>query len=241
MDPRELEKAAHLPFEESQTSRQAGERYADDGKGTPMTKVEDEAVLREEGEHALDVLAREGARRMIAAALEVEVEDYLARHRALRDEPGRAEVVRNGRGRDRKVTIGWGTVTLQAPRVERQARDRRRAKALRQPDPPAVLERSRNVSDRIDVRDGEVAATGDEGSGVTSCWARDGLQALAPRGAELAGPRRAHVAAGGERASAASTGSSERDDLDEVASDPTTSRETKAPSVGRTKSTKSGE
>ena len=43
-----------------------------------MMKVEDEAGVREEGEHALDVLAREGARRMIAAALEVEVEDYPA-------------------------------------------------------------------------------------------------------------------------------------------------------------------
>lgn len=73
-----------------------------------MTKGKDEAVVREEGEHALDVLAREGARRMIVAALEVEVEDDLARHRGCRDERGRAQVVRNGRGRERKVTIGSG-------------------------------------------------------------------------------------------------------------------------------------
>jgi transposase-like protein len=112
-----------------------------------MTKVKDEAVVREEGEHALDVLAREGARRMIAAALEVEVEDYLARHLGCRDERGRAEVVRNGRGRERKVTIGSGTVTIQAPRVnDKRVIDGARKRFVSQILPP-YLRRSRNVSE----------------------------------------------------------------------------------------------
>jgi putative transposase len=66
---------------------------------------------------ALDELAREGARQMIAAALEVEVEEYLARHRDERDANGLALVVRNGRGRARKLTVGAGTVSIEAPRV----------------------------------------------------------------------------------------------------------------------------
>jgi putative transposase len=66
----------------------------------------------------LDELAREGARRMLVAALEVEVADYLARFAEVRDARGHAEVVRNGHGRPRKVTFGVGTVEVQAPRVD---------------------------------------------------------------------------------------------------------------------------
>lgn len=66
---------------------------------------------------SLDELAREGARRMIAAALMVEVEDYVGRYAGQRDERGRALVVRNGTARPRPVTLGAGTIEVQAPRV----------------------------------------------------------------------------------------------------------------------------
>ena len=51
----------------------------------------------------LDELVREGARRMLAAALEAEVDAYLAAHAAERDEGGRRLVVRNGHARQREV------------------------------------------------------------------------------------------------------------------------------------------
>ncbi len=76
-----------------------------------------QAASEENERPALDELAREGARRMIAAALEVEVEDYLARHLDQRDAAGHALVVRNGRGRARKLTVGSGTMSIEAPRV----------------------------------------------------------------------------------------------------------------------------
>jgi hypothetical protein len=44
----------------------------------------------------LDQLVREGARRMLAAGLEAEVDDYLAACAAERDEHGQRLVVRNG-------------------------------------------------------------------------------------------------------------------------------------------------
>jgi putative transposase len=66
----------------------------------------------------LDELAREGARRMLAAALEAEVDDYLAAHAAERDERGRRLVVRNGHARQREVLTAAGAVTVQAPRVD---------------------------------------------------------------------------------------------------------------------------
>jgi putative transposase len=66
----------------------------------------------------LDQLVREGARRMLAAALEAEVDDYLAAHAAERDESGRRLVVRNGHARERQVVTAAGAVTVRAPRVD---------------------------------------------------------------------------------------------------------------------------
>jgi putative transposase len=66
----------------------------------------------------LDAIVREGARRMLAAALEAEVDAYLAAHAAERDEHGRRLVVRNGHARQRQVTTAAGAVRVRAPRVD---------------------------------------------------------------------------------------------------------------------------
>ena len=66
---------------------------------------------------ALDELAREGARRMIAAALRAEADEYVDRFSDEVDDDGHRLVVRNGRARERKVTIGSGTIAIKAPRV----------------------------------------------------------------------------------------------------------------------------
>jgi putative transposase len=66
----------------------------------------------------LDELVREGARRMLAAALEAEVDGYLAAHAGERDERGRRLVVRNGHARRRQVTTVAGSIPVRAPRVD---------------------------------------------------------------------------------------------------------------------------
>jgi putative transposase len=74
-----------------------------------------------ESRSLLDALCLEGARTMLHRALEVEVAEYLERHDEARDEQGHALVTRHGKTRPRQVTIGGGTMTVEAPRV----RDRR--------------------------------------------------------------------------------------------------------------------
>ena len=66
----------------------------------------------------LDAIVREGARRMLAAVLEAEVDDYLVAYGAERDERGRRLVVRNGHARQRQVTTAAGSVAVRAPRVD---------------------------------------------------------------------------------------------------------------------------
>jgi hypothetical protein len=70
-----------------------------------------------EGRISLDDLAREGARRMIAAALEAGVEEYVRLFAEERDEDGKRLVVRNGKARERRLTVGCGTLPIRAPRV----------------------------------------------------------------------------------------------------------------------------
>jgi len=82
-----------------------------------VSVVADEAV-RTELHADLDELAREGARRMLAAALEAEVDAYLAAHAAERDEGGRRLVVRNGRARRREVLTAAGAIPVHTPRVD---------------------------------------------------------------------------------------------------------------------------
>jgi putative transposase len=66
----------------------------------------------------LDELFREGARRMLAAALEAEVEAYIAAHSQEVDERGHRLVVRNGHAPARTITSGAGQVAVVRPRVD---------------------------------------------------------------------------------------------------------------------------
>nr|WP_238431558.1 IS256 family transposase [Streptomyces cavernae] len=65
----------------------------------------------------IDEIVREGARRMLTAALEAEVNQYIAELAAERDERGHRLVVRNGRHRPRTVVTAAGPVEVTAPRV----------------------------------------------------------------------------------------------------------------------------
>ena len=65
----------------------------------------------------LDELVLDGARRMLAAALEAEVAAYIERHCREVDENGHRLVVRNGYRCVREVLTGAGAVAVTAPRV----------------------------------------------------------------------------------------------------------------------------
>jgi transposase-like protein len=65
----------------------------------------------------IDQIVRDGARRMLAEALQAEVEAYIARFAAERDENGRRLVVRNGSHQPREVLTSAGAVEVTAPRV----------------------------------------------------------------------------------------------------------------------------
>lgn len=124
-----------------------------------MLKVVEKPKEHQAGEFGsdLDEVVREGARRMLSAALEAEVASYLERHRDLRDERGHAQVVRNGRGRPRKVTVGAGTLEISAPRVD----DRREGERFTSRILPPYMRRSPKVEEALPVLYLRGLSTGD--------------------------------------------------------------------------------
>jgi len=69
------------------------------------------------GASVLDEIVRDGARRMLAAALLAEVAAYIEAHADQVDQNGRRRVVRNGYHAEREVMTAAGAVPVRAPRV----------------------------------------------------------------------------------------------------------------------------
>jgi len=57
----------------------------------------------------LDELVQEGARRMLQAAIDAEVDEFLALHSTRVDSQGRRQLVRNGHLPSREILSGAGT------------------------------------------------------------------------------------------------------------------------------------
>jgi len=68
-------------------------------------------------EDPLTEVLRSGARRLLADAVEAEVEAFIAEHADLADEAGRRRVVRHGYQPEREVQTGIGAVAVRRPRV----------------------------------------------------------------------------------------------------------------------------
>jgi len=106
---------------------------------------------------SLDELAREGARRMIADALELEVEVYTQKLRHLRDTNGHALVVRNGKARPRTVSLGAGVIEIEAPRVDDRRSDHRFTSKIL----PPYMRRSPRLNEALPVLYLRGLSTGD--------------------------------------------------------------------------------
>jgi len=124
-----------------------------------MLKVTTDDIEREAPEitQSLDELAREGARRMILAALELEVDQHIQQLRHLRDELGHALVVRNGHAQERTVQLGAGPVRVRAPRVN----DRRLDHGFTSKVLPPYMRRSPRLDEALPVLYLRGLSTGD--------------------------------------------------------------------------------
>jgi putative transposase len=80
------------------------------------------------GQDVLTDLLRDGARRLLAQAIEAEVAAWIDDHSHIVDDQGRRQVVRNGHLPERAIQTGIGAVEVQQPRVrDRRPADQREA------------------------------------------------------------------------------------------------------------------
>jgi len=87
-----------------------------------------------------------GARQLLCAALNAEVDAYVEKHQA-RDKAGHRFVVRNGHGAERSLQTGLGTIEVRAPRVD----DRRKGKRFTSQILPPYLRRVPSLENLIPV------------------------------------------------------------------------------------------
>lgn len=122
-----------------------------------MLKIVIDDVDRDDLTSMLDELVAAGALRMLMAGLEVEVDDYIDRHRGLVDESGHRLVVRNGRAGERTLVTGAGALKIRAPRVH----DRREGQRFTSSILPRYARRSPKVADVLPVLYLRGLSTGD--------------------------------------------------------------------------------
>ena len=112
-----------------------------------MLKVITNDDRNDEEKLTLESIARAGAKKMLQKAIEGEVLDYLALFADERDEDGRQMVVRNGKGRPRKIAFGAGKIELSVPRVlDRRAGEKFTGNLL-----PPYMRRSPQLSEALPV------------------------------------------------------------------------------------------
>jgi putative transposase len=96
-------------------------------------------------QNVLEDTLRKGAQRLLAQAVEQEVEQYIQRHRELRDGEGHRLVVRNGHLAERQLQSGLGPIAVKAPRV----RDRREGQRFRSAILPPYLRKVPSLENLI--------------------------------------------------------------------------------------------
>jgi len=98
-------------------------------------------------EDQLTEILRNGARSLLAQAVEAEVADFLGKHADLKTEDGHQRVVRHGHLPEREVMTGIGPVAVRQPRVrdrEADAADPAAFGSLRRSCRPTCAARNRS-------------------------------------------------------------------------------------------------
>src|ERR1700760_892122 len=132
---------------------------------------------------SLTEILRQGARSLLAQAVEAEVAGFLAKHAELKTDDGRRRVVRHGHLPEREVMTGIGPVAVRQPRV------RDRAAAAGDPGRirftpailPPYLRRSKSIETLLPILYLKGISTGDFSEALAALLGKDaaGLSASA--------------------------------------------------------------
>lgn len=118
-------------------------------------------------------ILRQGARKLLAQALETEIEVFINQYKELRDELGRQRIVRNGHLPERDIQTGIGAVPVKAPRIrDRHARPSERIKFSSSILPP-YLRKTRSMEHLIPWLYLKGVSTGDFTNALSALVGKD--------------------------------------------------------------------
>jgi putative transposase len=123
----------------------------------------------------LTEILRQGARTLLAQAVEAEVADFLTKHTGLKTEDGRQRIVRHGHLPEREVLTGIGPVAVRQPRVrdrEVAADDPGRIRFTPAILPP-YLRRSKSIETLLPILYLKGISTGDFSEALAALLGKD--------------------------------------------------------------------
>jgi transposase-like protein len=122
---------------------------------------------------SLTEILRDGARALLAQAVEAEVADFLTRHADLKTAAGRQRVVRHGHLPEREIMTGIGLVAVRQPRVrDREAAGGERIR-LRPTILPPYARRSKSLEVLIPILYLKGISTGDFAEALAALVGKD--------------------------------------------------------------------
>jgi transposase-like protein len=121
----------------------------------------------------LDELARQGAQKILSAALEAEASEYVEKFKSQLDSVGHRMVVKNGKGKNRNLLLGCGEISLEVPRVN----DRREGHKFTSKILPPYLRKSPNIESVLPILYLKGLSTKDFEDGLASLLG-DGVKGL---------------------------------------------------------------
>jgi putative transposase len=130
---------------------------------------------KDEEKPFLEQLLQEGARKLLEAAIENEVIDYIQFHKDRRDENGQRLVVRNGHLPEREVVSGVGPIRVRQPRVRHRDKGRFSSAIL-----PKYMRRAPSVDALIPALYLKGISTGDFTEALEAIWVKERVGSRQP-------------------------------------------------------------
>jgi putative transposase len=123
----------------------------------------------------LTEVLRNGARSLLAKAVEAEVASFLARHADLKTDDGRSRLVRHGHLPEREVMTGIGPVAVRQPRVRDRGADAKDSGRIRFTSAilPPYARRSRSLEVLIPILYLKGVSTGDFEDALAALLGKD--------------------------------------------------------------------
>lgn len=140
----------------------------------PKSKIIPIESPAESSRDVLTEIIRQGARKLLAGAVEDEVEAFVSGHAHREDEQGRRRVVRNGYLPEREIQTGVGAVPVRVPRVRDREPDHREGKiSFGSTILPPYLRRTKSLDELIPWLYLKGISTGDFSEALEALLGRD--------------------------------------------------------------------